>query len=205
MPFRCARCGHVSCDPGEIRESYCASCGDWSPNASLAPEPAPPADLEYQCRGCGAEVFVVPGLHKGQVYCTCGEQRPCLPAGPRQAEVSVRHAELDAAMTALSDWSVTCTGQFTEDQVALLAGLGQARPDQLAEILAAGRRLEADVAALREGASWYQRARLLAAAALRSIIRPRLRSVPEGSSAEADGEHEDWVNPYSWRPGDPQL
>lgn len=130
MPFASARCGHVSREPDEIREGYCASCGDWSPNAALAARPL--ADLEYRCRGCGTR-FWVP------------------------------------------------------------------------EILAAGRRLEEDVAALRAGVTWYQRARLLAAAVLRSIIRPRLRSVPEGSDAAADSEHEDWTNPYSWRPGDPEL
>lgn len=265
MPFACARCGHVSRDPDEIRESYCASCGDWSPNAAARTGPAPEpesaanlADLEYRCRGCGSR-FWVPGTHRGLVLCSCGEERPCLPAEPPLAEVTVSRtellgypvdlvtnpalqpgyivvgtmdapafgwlmagrssAELEAGVTALreslaaprwplaplSDWSVTLTGQATEDQVALLAGLGNMRPDQVPEILAAGRRLEDDVAALRAGVTWYQRARLLVAATLRSIIKPRLRSVPEGSGAAADSEHEDWINPYSWRPGDPEL
>lgn len=127
MPFTCARCGHVSRDPDEIRESYCASCGDWSPNASLAPEPAPPADLEYQCL-------------------------------------------------------------FTEDQVA--------------EILAAGRRLEGDVAAFEAGRTWYQRARRavgrLIIGPLHAIGTPRLPVVPES-------DRDAWVNPYSWRSGDPEL
>jgi hypothetical protein len=255
VPFTCARCGHVSRDPDEVREGYCASCGDWSPNAAPAPEP--PADLEYQCRGCGAR-FRVPGSVTGQVSCGCGEQRPCLPAEPRQAEVSVSRvellgypvdlvtspalqpgyivvgtmdapgfgwlmagrsaAELDAGVAALreslahplvplADWSVTLTGQVTEDQVSLLAGLGAARPDQLPEILAAGRRLEEAVA--RDGVTWYQRARSAAGAlitgALQAIGLPRLPVTADGSGTVADNEHEDWTNPYSWRPGDPEL
>lgn len=260
MPFTCARCGHVSAT-AMASASYCASCGDQSPNVALAPAPEPEsaaslADLEYQCRGCGRR-FWVPGSVTGAVSCGCGEERPCLPAEPPQAEVVVRHAELhgfpvdlvtnpalqpgyivvgtmdppafgwlmagrstaelEAGFAALgeslarplaplSDWSVTLAGPVTDDQVSLLAGLGAARPDQVPEILAAGRRLEEDVARLEAAVTWYQRARLAAGALIMSALQVFGRPRPaEGSGAGADDDHEDWTNPYSWRPGDPEL
>lgn len=201
MPFCCARCGHVSRDADEIRESYCASCGDWSPNAALAPEPEPPADLEYECRGCGSR-FWVPGSHKGQVFCSCREERPCLPYEPRQAEVLVRHAEVLGLPVDLVTSSALLAGYVvvgTTDSPNfgwLMAGRSAAE-------------LEADVAALRAGITWYQRARQAAGrliiGALQAIGMPRFFFLPESDDSEADDDYEDWANPYSWRPGDPEL